>query len=248
MIALLALSGIASAALTELATMDDLINGITLGVGVTNTSDLYTEGTVLSFSDARTPVIGIENSSLASTINAKTGYLTIAAWINPTSVSEHSIFSWGGQQTGFKVAIKNGKPQETTKWVADHNEDGCDAITMNGDWQFIAFSIALDGTATSRVLMGENAGRYWSNKAWGNWNGEASTFAIGSARSEEYADSYLGDIANLTIYYSTSAATQADLQAAGITDLKPVLKTPEPATATLSLLALAGLAARRRRH
>ena len=245
-IMLLAMSGIASAALEQIASMDDLLAGATLGTGVTNTSSEYTNSTVLNFVADHSAVIGITNSGLADIINAKTGYLTIAAWINPTAVSESSIFGWGGQSDGVKVAIKGGKAQETTKGLFDHTLSGCDSITT-GDWQLVAFSIALNGSNTSRYLTGDDAGRYWSGQDWGTWNGTASTFAIGSARSNEVSDRFLGDIANLTLYYSTEAATKGDLQAAGITNLKPIA-VPEPATATLSLLALAGLCARRRRH
>lgn len=244
-IMLLAMSSIASAALEKVADMKDLLVGATLGTGVTNISDEYTNSTVLSFANTNSAVLSIENSELASYINAKEGYLTIAAWVNPTSVGEHSIFGWGANgDVGVKVAIKDGHAQETTKGKTDHTMDYT-TISANGEWQFVAFSIALNGSATSRILLGDDAGTYYSNRDWGTWNGEASTFSIGSAWSESAKDQFKGDIANLTIYYSsTTAATQQDLKDAGIL-VKPI---PEPATATLSLLALAGLAARRRRH
>ena len=253
-----AMSGIASAALQELASMSDLLEGATLGTGVTNTSDLYSNDvTVLNFAADNNAVFGITNSTVADIINAKTGYLTIAAWINPTATNgDNAIFSYGPQRSGIKVGIKDGRVQETAKWVGDHTMDGeqgrtnADPVTANGGWQFVAFSIALNGSSTSRMLMSDDASRYWSNQAWQTANDVPAAdqlFGIGSAWGTAKADKYLGDIANLTLYYSTSAATAKDLQDAGITNLKPIA-LPEPATATLSLLALAGLAARRRRH
>lgn len=259
-IMLLAMSGIASAALDQVASMSDLLYEATLGTGVTDTSAQYTNNvTVLHFDENNDAVIGITNSDVADIINAKQGYLTIAAWINPTSIpaAQHGadlpIFSYGPQQSGIKVGLKGetggavASPQETAKWVKDNTITFAQAKISEGEWQFVAFSIALAGGENSRYLTGDDAQLFWSNQDWGvakDVPEAAQLFGIGSTWGTAKTNFFVGDIANLTIYHSASAATKEDLQAAGITALKPV---PEPTTAALSLLALAGLCARRRR-
>lgn len=252
LISLLALGGMAMGVeLTPVADIDSLLKseGVSVGSGVTNTSSLYTESnTVLHFEAGNSAVTNITSTALAETVSNKTGYLTICAWINPLATSENAIFSTGSQQNGLKVGLKGSSLQETMKWKADNNLNagGQYAITT-GEWQFVAYSISLSGASDSRFLQGENAAAFWSGKSFGDYDvPNPATFGIGTAWSNGAKDVFVGDIANLQVFYSTSVADASSL--AAVMAAKPELKqVPEPTTGTLSLLALAGLMARRRR-
>ena len=254
---LLALGSIAmGAGFEKIADMSDLLDSGTQGTGVTNTSSLYEEGnTVLSFASNNDAWLGINNNSLVSTIQGGEGYLLVTAWLRPEAGGENSVFSYGAQDTGIKFGLKTQGPQITTKSKADMNT-GANSITCGSgaEWQFVAWSIKLDSNPTSannvgRTFDGEDGKAYYSisNKTEFVTPQQADqTFAIGSGNSGSIRDRYLGDIANLTIYLSDTLPNTNLI--ASLNESAPKLKTvPEPATATLSLLALAGLAARRRR-
>ena len=248
LIALMALAGVASAAtLTQIATMDELAAASAdIGSSVTKMTDY--DKTTYSFTGAGS-ILSITLPGVTEYITGGTGYLTIAAWIQPTSTAEDSIFSIGGQDTGFKFALKNGGLQVTTKGIADTNVTcgnlGCDSIPAD-DWTMVAVTINLAQNGDSRFYMGTADGKFASRNL-GTWNavsGDDLKLAIGSGNCGGVRDGYDGMISNLTLFSSDGLVNNSDIAAK--IGAAPVI-IPEPATATLSLLALAGLAARRRR-
>ena len=130
-------------------------------------------------------------------------------------------------------------------------------------------TLSITLSAADAVAAAKEGGFYTQSLISGEvWNAEKITDAVVSVTGADYANGgllYLQD----GIYYNTATfsnntwtmGTQAELMAnaaylvVGTTQGEgnwnvslSALVTPEPATATLSLLALAGLAARRRRH
>ncbi len=135
------------------------------------------------------------------------------------------------------------------KNVADYSSNH--TIDRTGTtWTLVALSIDLDGgTASGRLYVSGTDDQYYS-KNFGTMNAaDASTFAIGSGNSSNDRELFTGSIANLTVFTSDVAQMQnSDIAAAmGAAPALAPVAVPEPATATLSLLALAGLTARRRR-
>ncbi len=244
---LLATSCLASAELTKLADVNDLMNGTGGWLEAKGVAkDLTMTGTVYTFTGGCIRAIGgtetDATTAITTKLNSKTGYLTIAAWVNPTSTSEEAIFSYGGQDNGFKFGLKDGKLQLTTKSVKDWNVET--AVVSINSWTLVAVSYALDGSSQSSFFVGTNDA---VTASCGNYNAASpTTFGIGTGNSNGNRDPFDGSIANLTLFWSESAATSAEINS--LMGSAPTLKAiPEPATATLSLLALAGLAARRRR-
>lgn len=256
LIALFALAGGAFAGLTEVATMSDLLSGsnIEFGTGVVNVSSDSATG--YSFT-GKGAITGITSTTLSEAITDGTGFLTIAAWIKPSDLTgAESIFSWGGQNTGFKFGIKDTSPQLTTKGVKDNTPNAAAMQMSKADWYMLAVTIDLagDGSGDRDTYFYIGADGYSSLTESGKWNtlypGTAvgtndDVFGIGSGNGNGNRDLFTGTIANLTVFTSDSVATVAELKTA-MGSTAPVL-IPEPTTATLSLLAMAGLAARRRR-
>lgn len=91
--------------------------------------------------------------------------------------------------------------------------------------------LTIDGYASGGLIFQNEDGKYYSKAEWVN-NGQSVT--------------YSGEITELT---AETAYTVAKVEGTSITGLYAHVfaSVPEPGTATLSLLALAGLAARRRR-
>ena len=247
LIALMALAGVAMA---ETFTMDQLVATGTMGSSVTLDAN-YTADKVYSFV-GDSAITNITCADLTSALQASTGFITIAAWVNQTEGSEDAIFSFGGQNDGFKFALKNDKLQITTKGVKDSTTNV--AVTQgtlaDPAWTLVAVSVDLDKTGADSVFFTGSAGyttlTTTQGIALGSWNAASNSyFAIGSGNSNGLRDGFEGQIANLTIFTSDTVATaETIMNVMGNTAPKMI---PEPATATLSLLALAGLAARRRR-
>ncbi len=246
-LAVLAAASVAAADTQKLATMSELVGTGTLGANVAQ--DLTMTGTVYTFSDSSV-ITNITNSAVTNALANSSGYLTIAAWINASSVSENSIFSIGGQNDGFKFALKDGHLQVTTKGTKDSTV-GSTTVSAN-QWTLVAVGIDLSGGhAATHFYVGDSTD---VTADIGNWStpNPADKYGIGTGNSGGARDAYSGSIANLTVLYSDTALSNADIQT--MVGAMPTAITtpdtpavPEPTTATLSLLALAGLCARRRR-
>ncbi len=248
--ALLGLAG-SSAAVTDnyetLATMETLANAGTL-VGNVVYDRSYT-GTVYSF-DGESAVTDITNTAIADKIAGGSGYLTIAAWVYNRDGTASNIFSTGGQSNGFKLDLRNDSLLFTTKGVADTHVSA--ATVARDQWTLVGVSLNLSGSGNSWLYDGANSTQHYTRQL-GSWNrANPATFAIASGNSDGIrldsqgrSEAFRGSIANLTVLYSNDLLSNASVsQAIGAAPQA----IPEARTALLGLLALAGLAAHRRRR
>ncbi|MBQ5665318.1 MAG: PEP-CTERM sorting domain-containing protein [Akkermansia sp.] len=246
LVALMALSSVSMAAnLTPLVTMDELVaNAITSSATQVENMSV----TTYEFSNG-SYIGGITCDALNTALQDSSQYITIAAWVKLTDTTGiESIFGYGAQADGFKLCTNGSGLQYTAKGVDDYPTvtAGIQADT----WTLVGISFkggnaAADG---ARYFAGTGNNNYFTRNLGGfDTPGEGDlTFAIGSGNSGNSREPFNGQIAGLTIFTSSSVI-------GGVNDVTTYMGTvapvaiPEPATATLSLLALAGLAARRRR-
>ena len=252
LVALLALASVASAVeLTTIATMDELVAAATWN-GASKVDDMSV--TTYSFSDGAY-IGGITLDAVNSALQDSSKYITIAAWVNMSDTNGvESIFGYGAQQSGFKFCTNGSGLQYTAKGVADKETAGV-GLAAN-TWTLVGISFK-GGTAAAdgaKYFAGTGNSNFYTRNLGGFALPSAAdqTFAIGSGNSSgEGRETFNGQIAGLTIFTSDSVI-------AGVNDVTTIMGTtapellvtpsvPEPTTATLSLLALAGLAARRRR-
>ena len=173
---------------------------------------------------------------------------TIMAWVyfdSDTIPSEQFLFGTGNNsKNGFSFAVHNGKLDLLAKNAA-HHDISSNIVIQSKEWTNIAITYdASTGTATGYIngevagtLTGLNASSVGFNSAGG------AGAAIGSGSAEEQQSAFIGSMAEFQIL-SGALSQENILTAAHLTATTP---TPEPTTGTLSLLALAGLCARRRR-
>ena len=246
----MALASVASAVeLTTIATMDELVAAATWN-GDSKVDDMSV--TTYSFSDGAY-IGGITLGAVNSALQDSSKYITIAAWVNMSDTSGvEAIFGYGAQQNGFKFCTNGAGLQYTAKGVAD--KETVSAGLTADTWTLVGISFK-GGTAAA------NGAKYFAGTANNNYftrnlggfalpSAADQTFAIGSGNSGSARETFNGQIADLTIFTSDSVI-------GGVNDVTAIMGTtapefvtpsvPEPTTATLSLLALAGLAARRRR-
>ena len=183
-------------------------------------------------------------SSGAGTLNPGTNSYTLMAWVKFDDVaSTQAIFGTGDEKgKGMKFGIHKSNVANTTGSQLDltakfKSENRGDVITLQKNtWYNVAVSYNKDTSTASYYLNGSLVGTNVLSEGYNGTGGAGA--AIGSGTKDESQDIFSGSIAQLQIL--SGAKTQAQiLQAANL--------VPEPTTATLSLLALAGLAARRRR-
>ena len=241
----MALASVASAVeLTTIVTMDELVAAATSNSA---TKVDYMSVTTYSFSDGAY-IGGITLDALNSALQDSSKYITIAAWVNMSDTNGvEAIFGYGAQQNGFKFCTNGTGLQYTAKGVAD-KETASVGLTAN-TWTLVGISFkgGTDAADGAKYFAGTGNSNYYTRNLGGFALPSAAdqTFAIGSGNSGNARETFNGQIAGLTIFTSDSVIS-------GVNDVTAIMGTtapsiPEPATATLSLLALAGLAARRRR-
>ncbi len=201
-----------SAELSTLATMNELVSAGTIGEGVSLNTGYTSASTVYDFTGSGA-ITDISSESVLNAINQDSGWITIAAYINPDGVSNvQSIFGYGAQQDGFKFATNGSALQFTTKGVLDIGATGNDVTA--GEWTLVAVTINLADGDGSRYLVGASG---FYTRDFGTWNDPAEenqTFAIGSGNSDGNRELFSGSIANLTVFTSTERATNEDVLAA----------------------------------
>ncbi len=103
LIALFALTGVATAALTEIADMEELIVGMET-VGTVGKADGYNQ-TVYTLDGA---YIGGTNADVLNALNGTSGVITFAGWINLASDAKqyNTLVGWGRAEPGSNLASK----------------------------------------------------------------------------------------------------------------------------------------------
>ena len=253
LIALLALAGMACGADGDLTLLYDFQGIRNTGTGkgnlIVNEAD-YNQ-TVFDMKDA--PIYqGITNTTMTNVFSGvdKTTCITLAFWVDPSSANYQMLFGWGESGKGFKFGIDNDKLTGTTK---DVSNVGGGAIPEDG-WSLIAVTYKAGSEAgkiniTLRdATLGDNTKVWTSQNVSYNAPTDPTKFSILSAKSDGKEQQFTGLLASVGIYSSTGNIS--DVKNSDILEaMGPApVSVPEPATATLSLPALAGLAARRRRR
>ena len=258
LITLMALAGVACGANGDLTQIYDFqgIRNTNTGAGnlIENTADY--DRTVFDMKDA--PVYAnITNTTITDILNGtdQNTCLTLAFWVNYNSAKgkQQMLFGWGENGTGIKFGIDNGAICGTTKDVASLTS----GTVTNDEWSLIAVTYksgttTVDNVETPCLTMilrdvSDDKTYLYSNKTYNAPTTGGDVFSILSGSTKSHTEAYKGLLGGVGIF--TSTGNVGDVTNAAIATAMgpaPVL-IPEPATATLSLLALAGLAARRRR-
>ena len=171
---------------------------------------------------------------------------TLMAYVKFDDVAGEKYFFGTGNShnNGLGLGVQDGKVSFLTKTEA-HNTGWNSTISAN-TWYHLAY--AYDSTANSITLFvnGESKGAITldDNCHGDGWGQPEGSLVFGAASGVQAQAAFAGAIAQLEIHDGV-AMNAAQVIAAAAAPATPAI--PEPATATLSLLALCGLASRRRR-
>ncbi len=229
----LATASVASADITGYYSMSTLVGSGTTDGKVSGGTTVA--GTTYTFNGGS--IIGINNDALEGAFTG-TGYVSIGAYVNlaENAPQYNTIFGYGAGGQGFKLTLKDG----VLTLVAKGNVEYVSNLTALTAGTSTFVGLTLDLAASSATLYaGDNS--YDIASLSMNANSSATPFAISSQTCDSGSETLYGSISDLTVITSDTALTSSNIQYAVQTTI------PEPTTATLSLLALAGLAARRRR-
>ena len=224
--------------------------GVAMGGSVTYTSDDFTNG-----------AITLDANFFKSGETAKYDYILdlkvdaiVSTLVNPTTALVHnsavtlSSFVSGG--TTQRIGIGNYGTYGVCLQTTNGNNFGSTVIAASGN----SFSAVSD--ATNELTKYNNVWYILSNKDW--WEDvSAATLTVSGCGDASYSavlsvtkEGSVYDVVNVQNNTSGRITTFGDTTTFQINTnfVNSVTLIPEPATATMSLLALAGLAARRRRH
>ena len=232
-------------------------SGVTVVNTTTTTGDVLGDGSsvnlgyALDFTDGH--YVRYDNADLGTQLlygtetvtgvgTMPTSY-TLMGYVNFANVTGELFFFGTGSGDGTRgiaLGVKDGKVDFLCKTVAHKTFD----YTLTADtWYHLAFAydhtdntveLFVNGTSEGTITLGNTmVGQGSSNPN--------NTVYFGAASSVDAQNNFDGMVAHFQVITG---------QALGADAVKQYASTiiPEPATATLSLLALAGLAARRRRR
>ncbi len=202
-------------------TMADLVSkATTVSEGVVNVTDTHL-GVTSYYIPAghENAICGIADAELSAAIQSNTGYLTVAAWVCPdTLTGTQTVFSYGGQGDGFKLCLSGNQLKVTTKGAKDGALSG---TTIGSDVLWTLVGVTLN--------LGDNSGTYLVGDQVTDCGpisemdmklpaagGADDSFGIGIRNGATATEEgYQGMIAGLKVFYSTDAAiTLSDLLAA----------------------------------
>lgn len=174
---------------------------------------------------------------------ASTNAFTLMTYVNFSSTSGENFFFGTGSDDGGGIGLncKDGKISFTQKSISHNSDEGVSVNTNT--WYHVALAydgatnkatLFLNGEQKSIITLDTN-----NNYPSGYKTPNGSNMYFGSLSTNASQDDFAGSIAKFQIVHGS---------ALGAADIKAIATVPEPTTATLSLLALAGLAAHRRRR
>lgn len=207
-------SGSATAAeLNKIITMGEMVTEDTIHGATASTTWVASDGSAVYDFSGNNCIYGINDAdlltALTSAATSSSTYVTVAAWINPTSHGG-SIFGYGGQNNGIKLMDNGGALKATTKGVSDFNTSS-NGVDLN-QWQLVAVTFRksedsskleiyymLDGAYTSVVTpTGGNGSMATANPA---------TFGIGTGNGDGSRENFAGSIGGLTVFTSDGMVT-----------------------------------------
>ena len=228
-----------AATLTEIASMNQMVNAVTLGNAAVSTTWEIKDSAVYDFDRSTNCYLG--GISIPALNSALTGsdYVTIAAWINSTSHGTsndgHSIFGFGGQTDGIKMIDQGGTLKLTTKGKSDY-ATSANGIGLN-EWELVAVTFHKNGDNLEAKYMLD--GQFSSNVVTGTNSvpGENFTFAIGSGNGGGSRELFVGSIGDMTVFTSTEWATYDDVSKlmSSVPTVKPLSGLEWAGTATANL-------------
>mgnify|MGYP003296534800 CR=1 FL=1 len=242
LIALMALAGVAAADITTITTEWNFDNNLTSTGSVVTTGswvkgqDGLTEATY-GVDDVYGSYLVLDGKGYVKVNNTywSTGSGTLALGSNDTSFTisatvmfdsiPSEIFLMGtsnNHDEGFAFTLMDGKLALTAKSIAHNTLNSMTALTAD-TWYTLGVSYDAETNVANFSVNGNSVGTLTLSSGYDA--AEAVGMAIGAGGADQAQGVWSGKIANLSI----------------------TTTVPEPTTATLSLLALAGLAARRRR-
>ena len=244
LIALLALTGVAVAA--EQPIWDST---------VTSTQNTYTFNTTLdSFSIAVTLDVAILQSESGSNFNGSAKIINLTGTWEPSGASGTLDINVNGSSSAKTSTLYVGSTAPSGSYASNYSLtgiSGTNIFTSSTDWSSI--------DAASLVLVKDGSGNNDAVYTYLTLKGTDGNLTVYSGGNTGIAFThnsvYNTNIDVATVSFENSFATHAQVYSAALdADAAKAVgqslvstSVPEPATATLSLLALAGLAARRRR-
>ena len=250
LIALMALAGVASAydVWTFDATTADKNGTVTTAPITINIEGFgQTSTTAVTYVDGSySYVVAPEGSDFSTGSGATSNAFTLMTYVNfdtITSGTEYFIFGTGETNGGGTAINYIGGQLSLSQKTKSHNTTT--GVSLEADtWYHIA--LAYDGSDNSMDVF-VNGELQKSITLTGDYVAPSNSkiyFGAGSTNGGQ--DDFAGSIAQFQIVQGVALGA-SDIKAIAIPAAPETPSVPEPATATLSLLALAGLAARRRR-
>ncbi len=202
---------------------------------------------------------GTQDNGAYINVGGPDGIGTLTLKNNSVASTRYSMFvgrdkdeSW---HDTYAMSSTTTSPDSTERYSAGTYTDSFGAGIVADTWTLvgISFKAGTDAASGAKYIAGTaNSNFYTRNLGGFDTPAESDqTFAIGSGNSGDAREVFNGQIAGLTIFTSDSVIGGVNDITAIMGTTAPVMEAeptiPEPTTATLSLLALAGLAARRRR-